>query len=709
MARFRRERDARNSISKEWLRGEPIVNPLEVGSCECNCVREPRACDLQAAEQEGLATSGWIGGRARRGERMKHANNDLFVIGSIAVLSALLATALTFPFPSGMREESGESTPWVRKMGASDTISSVDGKAIFAKNCVSCHGEEGRKPIIGVPTLNQPRMLSVAADKYYETIITHGRPGSSMPAWDSMFTPNQIQSLVAYIRSWYPKEPDRSKISAARGNAVYGASMFRNNCAGCHGQHGEGGIGNSLRSPSFLALASEHFLRETIIEGRGRGNTAMPTGYTYSPEELSDVLAYLATWKAPEHDFAQVDALLARSGPTNTDYGASIFRARCAACHGDEGEGGIGSRLNSQSFLTAVDDRFFYRSITEGRPGTAMPSWGFLDAEDIADVISHMRSWQQGPARSLPKRQEKGDPVSGAEIYAAVCLSCHGDHGQGGLGGQLANSVFLDCAEDEFLWDTIAHGKTGTAMRGFLKGTPGGALVALQEEEIDDLVAYLHSLETEQLSDPPKRPLSRRAELVGKMVYEEIGGCAACHGKSGEGGSGPALRNPEFLRVASDGFLIGTIVLGREQSAMLSFSHGGVSNLNADQIESVASYIRSFEDKPFAGRPRTDQTPSNIAAGQELFVSNCASCHGSDGRGLTNNERLDGIAPSLNNPAFLSAANDGLILATIAMGRPGTAMKPFARHSGGIAELSGDEILNILAFIRSWQSSEEPK
>ncbi|MHC5062920.1 MAG: c-type cytochrome, partial [Planctomycetota bacterium] len=520
---------------------------------------------------------------------MKRADNDLFVIGCIAVVAALLATILTFPFPAGLREEVEDEGPWMAKLPASDTVSLVDGKAIFAKNCVACHGEEGRKPIIGVPTLNQPRMLSVAADDYYKTIITHGRPGSAMPAWESMFSPNQIQSLVAYIRSWYPTEPDRSMISAAAGNAMYGASMYRNNCAGCHGQNGEGGIGNSLRSPSFLAMASEAFLRETIIEGRGRGNTAMPTGYTYSPEELSDVLAYLQTWKQADHSYEDVLALRAQANGDSAVFGAGIYRARCAACHGDEGEGGIGSRLNSESFLSAIDDHFLYRSITEGRPGTAMPSWGFLKAEDVADLISHLRSWQRGPSRTLASRNRDGDPDRGGEIYAAVCLACHGDRGQGGLGGQLANSVFLDCADDDFLWDTIAHGKSGTAMRGFLKGTPGGALVELGPEDIDDLVAYLHALETEQHMAPPKRPLSRRAELVGKMVYEEIGGCAACHGAFGEGGTGPALRNPEFLRVASDGFLIGTIVLGREQSPMLSFSHGGVSDLSADHIESVVS------------------------------------------------------------------------------------------------------------------------
>ena len=473
------------------------------------------------------------------GQGKSRHRDDFFVIGGIAVFAALAATYMTFPFPAGMRPKVEASSAWTAKLPLGDTVSLVDGRNLFALNCVSCHGQEGKRPTIGVPTLNQPRMLAIAADDYYQTIITHGRPGSAMPAWQSMFTANQIQSLVAYIRSWYPDEPDRSKVSAATGNARYGAAFYRNNCAGCHGQNGEGGIGNSLRSPSFLAMASESFLRDTIIQGRGRGNTAMPTGYSYSPEELSDVLAYLNTWREPIHSYADIARLRSKATAENTVIGGKVFRARCAACHGAKGEGGIGSRLNSESFLSMVDDEFLYRSITEGRPGTAMPSWHFLSSDDVADVISFLRGWQNGPAHPLTKREHAGNPGTGEDIYAMVCTACHGDRGQGGIGGQLANSVFLSCASDEFLWNTIAHGKSGTAMRGFLRGTPGGALVELSEGEIDDVVAYLHVLETEQYVDPPKRPLTRRAELVGKMVYEEIGGCAKCHGTHGEGGTGP--------------------------------------------------------------------------------------------------------------------------------------------------------------------------
>jgi mono/diheme cytochrome c family protein len=106
------------------------------------------------------------------------------------------------------------------------------------------------------------------------------------------------------------------------------------------------------------------------------------------------------------------------------------------------------------------------------------------------------------------------------------------------------------------------------------------------------------------------------------------------------------------------------------------------------------------------GRRRVASSPANVTEGKTLFSMFCAACHGSEGKGLTGN-RINGSAPSLNNPEFLAAANDGLLLATIALGRPGTAMRPFAKHEGGVADLEADEILKILAFIRSWESAQQ--
>jgi mono/diheme cytochrome c family protein len=625
----------------------------------------------------------------------------------LAVLVLLLGMAISAKHRTS--PDSPGSTPGTDGTQATATephVSAESGAKLFASYCGSCHGADGTNPPVqGVPTLNHPRMLAVASDEYYRNIISHGRSGTSMIPWENTLSEPQILSIVEFIRSWYPDEPDRSNVTAAAGNARYGAALYRGNCAGCHGLFGKGGIGNSLRSPSFLAMASESFLRDTIVRGRGRGATAMPAGHHFSEAELSDLLAFLGTWSEPKHDWAQVQTLRRSAGKQNEKFGAKIFRSRCASCHGEDGEGSIGSRLNSDSFLSMVDDQFLYRSITEGRPGTAMPRWWHLKSEDVADLITFIRTWQTEPART-PTARKPGDSAAGLETYQQFCVSCHGQEGQGGVGGQIANPTFLSCASDGFLWDTIANGKQGTAMKGFLKGTPGAALVELKPNDIDNLVAYLRELQDTPKVDALPRLRSKRAYAIGKALYQGEASCHTCHGKNGEGASGPALGNPAFLKTASDGFLIGTIMLGREGTPMLNYHKGGNVELSADDVESVVTYLRSLENAPFMGRRRVASSPANVTEGKTLFSMFCAACHGSEGKGLTGN-RINGSAPSLNNPEFLAAANDGLLLATIALGRPGTAMRPFAKHEGGVADLEADEILKILAFIRSWESAQQ--
>ena len=585
-----------------------------------------------------------------------------------------------------------------------DTTVSIDyGRELFETNCATCHGADGREPLTGVPLLNSARVLAIADEDYYLDIITHGRKGSEMPAWGKVLTDTQLGSLVQYVRSWFPPLPDRAKVSAEAGLVRNGRALFRGNCAACHGLRGEGGIGNSLNSASFLAMASDAFLRDTIA--LGRGHTAMPAGHTFQPEELSDLLALFRSWSPKKSTFQEVEELLPKA---STRIGKKLYRARCASCHGKKGEGAIGPRLASESFLRMAEDRFLYRAIVEGRPGTAMPSWRSLESEDVADIIAFVRTWQKGPPRMPSKALRRGRAEFGELLYQQGCTPCHGPDGRGGVGNQIANPVFLSSASDEFLWRTIAHGKEDTAMRGFLKGAPGGALMPMGAADIEHVIAYLRLLEQQPRVDPPKKPRLGTEVELGRMVYEQKGGCAKCHGGQGQGASGPALGNPDFLRVTTDGYLAGTIVLGRENSEMLSFYRGGNVNLSPEEVEGVVAYVRSFEEKKMTLRRQVDRSPSSIAEGEILWGTYCAPCHGSDGRGPRNNRGIDGYAPSINNPEFLRATDDGFLLATISLGRPGTPMRPFARGAGGIADLSADEIRKIVAFIGSWEEEDLP-
>ncbi|MEK6543748.1 MAG: c-type cytochrome, partial [Elusimicrobiota bacterium] len=275
-------------------------------------------------------------------------------------------------------------------------VSAAYGKEFFVENCASCHGNDGKTPKRGVPTLNLPSVFAMADDEFYTSIITYGRKGSQMPAWQKMLSPTQIKSLVEYLRSLAPEQMDRAAVLSQQGDPVRGNALFRGHCAGCHGVKGKGGVGNSLNNRSFLAIATDDFLRDTIIIGRK--HTAMPASYDFKPGDVADLIAFIRTWSKPSHVYEDVARLLPAAAPRT---GEKIFLSRCSGCHGGNGEGGIGSRLNSDSFLSMADDRFLYAAIMQGRPGSAMPAWHFLTAQDTADLIAHMRRWQRSPSALL--------------------------------------------------------------------------------------------------------------------------------------------------------------------------------------------------------------------------------------------------------------------------------------------------------------------
>lgn len=603
----------------------------------------------------------------------------------------------------------------------------VHGKELFGMYCAACHGLEGRGssvPEILTPKLNNVDTLAVAGDDYYRYIVAHGRSSTHMPRWDGdggNLTPSQIVRIIRYMRSWEPPAPDEEELVRSRGDARYGRGIYAGSCANCHGVKGEGGIGPSLRSKNFLAMASERFLRQTIVHGRP--GTAMPSWKRLGAQDVADVAAYLRAWQRPKaaYVFEDVEPLLPKAGAKpnrrSVTIGQKLFRANCSGCHGNNGDDAlIGTVLNNQDFLAVASPRFLYESIVAGRPGTAMPAWRHLEKEDVADLINFVKSWQKVPDAGKPERKIGGDPEYGRLLFKRGCSGCHGESGEGTLGTQLANFEFLSAASDDYLYQTIARGRTGTAMRGFLRGSgsgetrhPGapGGIVELLPEQIEHIVAFLRSQEEDALLNPRKRLQALMgAPHLGQVVYEKSGGCNKCHGDQGEGATGPALSNARFLEAASDGYLAGTVILGREGTEMLSFHRGGNVSLSQQQVLDVVAYIRRWERVP----PPPDLArhlpvlAAEVQAGAAHYQSYCASCHGPEGKGGSAGKESKGFAPALNNPEFLQAASDGFLQATIARGRKDTPMRPFGKGAGGIAELDARTINQIVVFLRSWQS-----
>jgi cytochrome c oxidase cbb3-type subunit III len=92
-----------------------------------------------------------------------------------------------------------------------------------------------------------------------------------------------------------------------------------------------------------------------------------------------------------------------------------------------------------------------------------------------------------------------------------------------------------------------------------------------------------------------------------------------------------------------------------------------------------AVFLSAGCDGRLPGRPSVGAEavrPSQQLDFAVLYGSNCAGCHGPDGRG--------GASVELGDPVYLALADDGVLARVTANGIPGTAMPAFAQSAGGM-------------------------
>jgi len=182
--------------------------------------------------------------------------------------------------------------------------------------------------------------------------------------------------------------------------------------------------------------------------------------------------------------------------------GARLYARNCAACHGENGGGGLGVPLSLPSFQATVSNDYLHKTIRLGRPGRVMPTSALPDA-DIAAIVRHIRSWNKAPVPKFSATPIKGNAEHGHALYAAKCAACHGTGGEGGKGTgvtfsrprdfpimapALNNPGFLAAASDSMIKKTLMNGREGTPMASFLNQ-------GLKEKDIDDIVSFIRSFE----------------------------------------------------------------------------------------------------------------------------------------------------------------------------------------------------------------------
>lgn len=189
--------------------------------------------------------------------------------------------------------------------------------------------------------------------------------------------------------------------------------------------------------------------------------------------------------------------------------GAALYAQNCAACHGDQGSGGIGMPLAMASANGLMSDDYLRKTIRHGRPGRIMPAFATLAEAEVQAIVRHVQSWGSARPPRYSAEPIKGDKASGKRLYATYCASCHGANGEGGQGTgvtlsrprnlpimppALHNPGFLASASDQMIKAVLIKGIQGTPMVSF-------TALGLSARHIDDIVAHVRSFQSEPVPD----------------------------------------------------------------------------------------------------------------------------------------------------------------------------------------------------------------
>lgn len=103
---------------------------------------------------------------------------------------------------SKIKDPTDESPVQVPQSSSGD---SARGKRVFGTYCVNCHGPSGKGDgPIGkalVPPAANLTVLDKKSDKDILRSILKGRPGTAMPSWKHDLSSQEIQDVLAYIRT----------------------------------------------------------------------------------------------------------------------------------------------------------------------------------------------------------------------------------------------------------------------------------------------------------------------------------------------------------------------------------------------------------------------------------------------------------------------------------------------------------------------------
>jgi mono/diheme cytochrome c family protein len=485
------------------------------------------------------------------------------------------------------------------------------GKMVFQQlGCMGCHRRGAVGGDIG------PELTRIGDTDARELSEEEGSDSATLPRWlrQHLLTPQElvenskmplvdveeveresdIDDLVTYLLSLRGQvvpptltPPDRARVVFGLGRdfPTSGRGLFQTFCSSCHGTEGEGREMETLQmvtpmigTRGVLSVVTPRYLRASILSGRrGRYMPAWgPEDGGLSLSEIEAMVDHLASQAFPVRPFETLPK------GADVENGRQVFVERCAFCHTKTEHGpSFGSDLLDEETLRFLSDRVLYGAITRGWVEEGMPSFSFLPASELRDLVAFLQRRSVAFAGETAVADGLHSHL-GHQIWTVKCGGCHGVSGEGGEGPMLNTEPYLVWADDPYLAGRIRNHR-GSQARAEI-GNPSG-------DDLDALLDYMRGW-SGRIAPAPTPVPDPDAVVRGRALYPPR--CTECHGERGRGKTGTALASPEFLSVVTRPFLVMTILEGRKGTPMKPWRIQKEMPVSLQDAYDLADYVLSL-------------------------------------------------------------------------------------------------------------------